>query len=101
MALISLKEKIDTATPTGRFLVSIFVALAQLEREQILARQQEGIRAQKTAGTYTGGRPRIHINQKQFEKVISRWKSEKITAVYAMSELGIKKSTFYRLIKQQ
>ena len=66
VALVSLKEQIDTATPTGRFLVSIFAALAQLEREQILMRQQEGIRAQKEAGTYTGGRPRIEIKQNQF-----------------------------------
>ena len=36
VALVSLKEQIDTATPTGRFLVSIFAVLAQLEREQIL-----------------------------------------------------------------
>ena len=55
VALVSLKEKSDTSTPTGRFLVSVLAALAQLEREQILIRQQEGIAAQKNAGIYTGG----------------------------------------------
>lgn len=99
VALVSLKENIDTSTPTGRFLVSIFAALAQLEREQILIRQQEGVNAQKAAGTYTGGRPRIEINQKQFRAVVSRWRSGEITAVQAMKELSVKKSTFYRLIK--
>ena len=100
VALVSLKEKIDTSTPTGRFLVSVLAALAQLEREQILIRQKEGISAQKNAGIYTGGRPRIEINQKLFNSVISRWKSGEITAVQAMNELSVKKSTFYRLVKQ-
>ncbi len=100
VALISLKEQIDTATPTGRFLVSVFAALAQLEREQILIRQQEGINAQKAAGTYTGGRPRVGINQKLFRAVVSRWKTGEITAVQAMNELSVKKTTFYRLVKQ-
>ncbi len=100
VALVSLKEQIDTATPTGRFLVSIFAALAQLEREQILIRQQEGVNAQKAAGTYTGGRPRVQVNKKLFDTVIARWRTGEISAVQAMKELSMKKSTFYRLIKQ-
>lgn len=101
VALISLKEQIDTATPTGRFLVSVFAALAQLEREQILSRQQEGIAAQKAAGTYTGGRPRVRIDQKQFAAVTARWKAGEITAVQAIKVLEVKKSTFYRLVREQ
>ena len=100
VSLVSLKEQIDTSSPTGRFLVSVFAALAQLEREQILIRQQEGVNAQKAAGTYTGGRPRIQINPKQFNAVISKWLSGEISAVQAMRELSLKKSTFYRLVKK-
>lgn len=99
VALISLKEDINTSTPTGRFLVSIFAALAQLEREQILTRQKEGIAAQKAAGTYTGGRPRVKIDQKLMKDVMQRWKAGEISAVKAMKELNITKGTFYRLAK--
>ncbi len=100
VALISLKEQIDTSSPTGRFLVSIFAALAQLEREQILSRQKEGIAAQKANGTYTGGRPRIHIDQTLLHSVLVRWQSGELSATQAMKELNIKKSTFYRLAKK-
>lgn len=100
VALISLKEQIDTSTPTGRFLVSIFAALAQLEREQILSRQKEGIAAQKAKGTYTGGRPRIKVDKKLFDEQFSRYKAGEISAVQAMRLLGLKKATFYRLVKQ-
>ena len=85
VALISLKEQIDTATPTGRFLV----------------RQREGIAAQKAKGTYSGGRPRVLIDQKQYASVTAKWKAGTITAVEAMKELNLKPSTFYRLQKQQ
>ena len=43
VAFVSQEEQIDTSTPTGRFILSVFVSLAQFEREQILARQAEGI----------------------------------------------------------
>lgn len=101
VALVSLKEQIDTATPTGRFLVSVFAALAQLEREQILARQKEGIAAQKAAGIYTGGRPRVKIDQKLLDAVMTKWKAGEITAVRAMKELSVSKATFYRLAKEK
>jgi len=32
---ISLKEHIDTTTPTGRFTLTVFAAVAELEREHI------------------------------------------------------------------
>ena len=99
VALISLKEQIDTSTPTGRFLVSVFAALAQLEREQILSRQKEGIAAQKARGIYKGGRPKIRVDSHQLDDVYSRWKSGEITAVQAMNVLGLKKATFYRLAR--
>ena len=99
VGLVSLKEQIDTSTPTGRFLVSIFAALAQLEREQILTRQKEGIAAQKAAGTYTGGRPRVKVDPKLMRSVIEKWKIGEMTAVQAMKELSVTKATFYRLMK--
>jgi len=40
---ISKKEAIDTTTPSGKFMLTIFGAVAELEREYILQRQQEGI----------------------------------------------------------
>ena len=43
VTLVSSKENIDTNTPQGRFVLSIFTALSELEREQTLQRQREGI----------------------------------------------------------
>ena len=40
---ISKKEAIETTTPSGKFMLTIFGAVAELEREYILQRQKEGI----------------------------------------------------------
>ena len=40
---ISMKEKADTSTPSGKFMHTVFGAIAQLERDYILQRQKEGI----------------------------------------------------------
>ena len=36
VTLISHKEKIDTDTPTGKFMLTVFAALSKLEREQLI-----------------------------------------------------------------
>ena len=55
VAFVSQKEQIDTSTPAGRFMLSVFASLAQFEREQILSRQAEGIAIAKQEGRM--GRP--------------------------------------------
>lgn len=54
VTLVSSKENIDTNTPQGRFVLSIFAALSELEREQTLQRQREGIAIAKSQGKYKG-----------------------------------------------
>ena len=40
---VSKKEAIDTSTPTGKFMLTVFGAVAELERGYLLQRQKEGI----------------------------------------------------------
>jgi len=94
---ISKKEAIDTTTPTGKFMLTIFGAVAELEREYILQRQQEGIAIAKEQGKYKGRKPIVHPD---FDRVVSKWQSGDITAVEAMRRLNMKASTFYRKVKQ-
>lgn len=93
---VSKKEAIDTTTPTGKFMLTIFGAVAELEREYILQRQHEGIAIARERGKYTGRTAAIPPN---FDKVVSRWKAGEITAVEAMKALHLSKTTFYRLVK--
>jgi len=94
---ISKKEAIDTTTPTGKFMLTVFGAVAELEREYILQRQKEGIAIAKEKGVYKGRKP---IEHPKFNEVVSLWKSGNITATEAMKRLDMKPTTFYRKIKK-
>ena len=91
---VSRKEAIDTTTPTGKFMLTVFAAVAELEREYILQRQREGIAIAKKQGKYTGRRPQPLPDN--FERVVARWRAGEITAAEAMRQTGLKPNTFYR-----
>lgn len=93
---VSKKEAIDTTTPSGKFMLTIFGAVAELEREYILQRQQEGIAIAKAQGVYKGRKP---IERPEFPQVAELWREGKITAVEAMRRLDMKPGTFYRRVK--
>lgn len=94
---ISKKECIDTNSPAGMFMLTIFGAMAQLERSYILDRQKEGIALAKGRGVYKG-RKRI-VNTK-FPVIYTDWKAGNITAVSAMKKLDMKANTFYRRVQE-
>lgn len=96
---VSLKESIDTATPQGRFMLTVFGALAELERESILERQREGIEIAKSEGKYKGRKP-VDVNEEKLKVVCAKWRAGEITATAAMKEVGLKPNTFYRRVKE-
>ena len=99
VSFISLKEKVDTSTPQGRLIMTIFAGLAQFEREQILQRQAEGIAIAKAQGKYKGRQP-IKIDKDAFTEQYQQWKAGTITAAQAMRALNLKPNTFYRRVKE-
>ena len=93
---VSRKEAIDTTTPTGKFMLTVFAAVAELEREYILQRQREGIAIARTQGKYRGRPAKDYPN---VECVVARWRNGEITAVQAMKQLGMSKTRFYERAK--
>lgn len=94
---ISEKEKLDTETSTGRFMLTIFAAVAELERENIRQRQSEGIAIAKAEGRFNG-RPRKEVEA--FGEVYTAWKGNKLTASEAAKQCKMARSTFYRRVKE-
>lgn len=95
VGFVSQKESIDTNTPQGKFMLTVFGAMAELEREQTLQRQREGIAAAKAAGKYKGRKP-IEIEDSLVKSVHDQWYKREITTSYAVKLLNVSSRTFYR-----
>lgn len=79
----------------NNILVEVLSSIAQQERETIHQRQAEGIATAKEKGKHLG-RPNMQIPS-NWDTVITQWRNGKITAVEAMRQTGVKRSTFYKL----
>lgn len=79
-------------------LIEVLSSIAEQERLTIRKRQREGIEAARSRGKHMG-RPRKE-RPDNFEEVLAKWKTGRITAVRAMKQLGLSSSTFYRMVKQ-
>ena len=99
VTLVSQKENIDTDTTSGKFMLTVFAALSQLEREQLKQRQREGIEIAKAQGKYTGRKP-IPIDWTKFGQLYGEWKSKNITGRDFMRRMGLTANTFYRRIRE-
>ena len=98
VVFISQKESLDTSTDTGRFMLTIFGAVSELERSYILSRQREGIELAKAKGVYKGRKP---IDCPDFDKVYEQVQSGVITATRGWDLLGLSKSSWYRRVREK
>lgn len=97
---VSIKENIDTSTPQGKFMLTVFGAMAELERECILQRQAEGIAVAKAEGKYKGRQPK-KIDDDLFKKMCAEWRNGERTAVSIQRKFDITAQTFYRWVKER
>jgi DNA invertase Pin-like site-specific DNA recombinase len=96
--LDTTQYKDSLGTFIADLVLQILSWMAQEERDRIRKHQREGIDAALNKGI-SFGRPKAQINQK-FIEVYNQWKQKEITAVQAMKEANVKKTTFYKLVKQ-
>ncbi|MDD6258986.1 MAG: recombinase family protein [Erysipelotrichaceae bacterium] len=97
--IISKKEAIDTTTDTGKFMLTVFAAIAELERSYIKGRQAEGIAIAKKNGIYKGRKPIIY-DEYLYETLYKQWKKREISQNYMAKRLGVSATTLYRINKK-
>lgn len=92
------KDTIDSRFVSD-LVLQILSYVAAKERENIKARQAQGIANAKAAGKHLG-RPRAE-RPEQWDEIYSQWKEKKITAKAAMKILGLKTNTFYKFVNEE
>lgn len=81
-------------TPMGELMVNILLAFAQYERDMIVERTQAGKEIARQKEGYREGRPPLAVN---IDDHRVRVESGEITVTQACKELGISRSSWYRL----
>ena len=94
--LVSLKESINTSTASGKLLFSIFSALAQFERDTLVERTNEGLRAAKARG-HVGGRPRV--NPQRIDQAIRLYDTKQYTIREIEGLTGVRRATLYQYLR--
>jgi DNA invertase Pin-like site-specific DNA recombinase len=85
--------------------LSLLSYVAEQERKKLRQRQREGIELAKAQGKRIG-RPAVTFDtlsdeqRRTWREVYPRWKADQVKAVEFMRLLGVKKTTFYKLVKE-
>jgi len=95
--VVSIKEQIDTRTPTGMLLTTVLMALSQFERDIIVQRTQEGLTAARARGR-KGGRP--PLSQAQIKQALALYDSKKLSIKEICNATKMSQSSLYNVVKK-
>ena len=96
--LISIKDNIDFNSNTGKFMLTILGAVAELERNILKERQREGIFIAKQKGKYKG-RKAVEIDA-NFKEQYNKYLNRELNKTQLAKELNISRPTLDKLIKE-
>ena len=82
----------------NNIIIEVLGAVAEEERKKIKTRQAEGIAVAKEKGVKFG-RPKVDFPP-LWAEIYSKYKNKEISGVEAMKILNLKKTTFYKLVKE-
>lgn len=91
-----LNINLDTATPTGKLMLTMLAAIATFERDMMLERQREGISEAKRKGKYKGRKPTARTKAEEIKAMVAEGLSKNETA----RRLGIGVASVYRVLKE-
>ncbi|PEQ10766.1 integrase [Novosphingobium sp. PC22D] len=87
-------DAVDTGSPSGRLIVTMFGAVAQFERELLLQRQREGIEKAKREGKYRGRAPTARRRGREVHQL----HASGLGASEIAGRLRISRSSVYRIL---
>lgn len=106
MPLLDTTQYKDTlGTFVSELVLQVLSFVAERERDNIKQRQAEGIAIAKAKGQHLG-RPQLNLetlskDQKDtLQANYKAWKDKKISGVQFMQLLGLRKNSFYKIVKQ-
>ena len=95
----SLKEAwLDTTTPQGKLMFTIFAGLSQFEADLTAQRTREGLAAARARGRF-GGRP--SVDSDKAATALKMYDSRQFEIKEICESTGLSKTTLYRLLNER
>ena len=88
---------IDTSTPSGKLIFSIFAAVAEYEREILRERTIAGIAAARARGRMGG--PDVRVTTRDIKRMHNALSQRTNTVAGLCRELGYSRTTIYRYVR--
>ena len=98
VTVISMKEKLDTSTPDGEFMLTVLAGVATLERKLMLQRQREGIAIAKANGKYKGRQSKQ--KPADWESLKAMYMSRQITVSEIAKRCDVSRPIVYKWLKE-
>ena len=98
VTVISMKEKLDTSTPQGEFMLTVFAGIATLERKLMLQREREGIAIAKANGKYKGRQSKQ--KPANWESLKAMYMSRQITVSEIAKRCDVARPIVYKWLKE-
>ena len=92
-------EEDPTGEMISKIVLTIMAWMAQKETEERKRRQRGGIEAAKRAGKYKGRKP-VSVDRYEFARLQVEVERGERTATYMMKQLGLKRTTYYKLVEE-
>ncbi|GHU46721.1 DNA recombinase [Clostridia bacterium] len=100
MPILNTRDKSDLEKSLiANIVFELLAYTAEKERLKIRTRQREGITNAKNKGVRFG-RPMVQLPP-DFETECAAWRAGEQTTASTMKRLGLKRTTFYKLVKQE
>ncbi|OJF89627.1 recombinase family protein [Alkalibacterium sp. 20] len=96
--VVSLKENLDTSTPTGQAMFQMMAVIAQLERDLTVQRVNEGLASAKARGVKLG---RPTMDKQKVKDALSLYDSGQYSVKDIIRITGISQGSLYRKIKER
>lgn len=93
-------EALDTTSTTGKFLLTVLGAVAEMEINTLDEKRKAGMQLAKKNGTHIGRKADLTLEDPSIQEAIIKYKEGKLPVTLICEQHNINRMKFYRFLKR-
>ncbi|MDR4409099.1 recombinase family protein [Bacillus anthracis] len=99
--ILDLKgDRVNTATPMGKFMITVLGAVAELEINTLDEKRKAGMQLAKENGKHIGRKADLTLDDPAIQEAIRKYKEGKLPVTLICEQHKINRMKFYRFLKR-